>query len=66
MKQRIRIDALLVERGLAPSREKAQAMILAGEVLAGEQKITKSGLQGFPRNGPPIAYQKNAVREPRR
>ena len=43
MKQRVRIDALLVERGLAPSREKAQAMILAGEVLANEQKITKSG-----------------------
>jgi len=43
MKQHVRIDALLVERGLAASREKAQAMILAGEVLANEQKITKSG-----------------------
>ena len=38
-----RIDRLLVERGLAESREKAQAMIMAGEVLAGEQKITKAG-----------------------
>ena len=38
-----RIDRLLVERGLADSREKAQAMIMAGEVLAGEQKITKAG-----------------------
>ncbi len=39
MKQRVRIDQLLVERGLAESREKAQAMVLAGEVLADDQKI---------------------------
>src|SRR5258706_16143289 len=32
-KNRTRLDVLMVERGLAPSREKAQAMILAGEVL---------------------------------
>jgi 23S rRNA (cytidine1920-2'-O)/16S rRNA (cytidine1409-2'-O)-methyltransferase len=38
-----RIDILLVERGLVPSRERAQAMILAGRVLADEQKIQKSG-----------------------
>jgi 23S rRNA (cytidine1920-2'-O)/16S rRNA (cytidine1409-2'-O)-methyltransferase len=38
-----RIDVLLVERGLAESREKAQAMILAGEVLADEQKVDKAG-----------------------
>jgi len=38
-----RIDVVLVERGLAPSRERAQAMILAGRVLADEQKITKAG-----------------------
>ena len=38
-----RIDRLLVERGLAESREKAQAMIMAGEVLADEQKVTKAG-----------------------
>jgi 23S rRNA (cytidine1920-2'-O)/16S rRNA (cytidine1409-2'-O)-methyltransferase len=43
MKQRTRLDLLLVERGLADSREKAQAMILAGEVLADCQKITKAG-----------------------
>ena len=30
--QRKRLDVLLVERGLAESRQKAQAMILAGEV----------------------------------
>jgi 23S rRNA (cytidine1920-2'-O)/16S rRNA (cytidine1409-2'-O)-methyltransferase len=38
-----RIDILLVERGLVPSRERAQAMILAGRVLADEQKVQKSG-----------------------
>jgi 23S rRNA (cytidine1920-2'-O)/16S rRNA (cytidine1409-2'-O)-methyltransferase len=38
-----RIDLLLVERGLAPSRERARALILAGKVLVGEQKIDKPG-----------------------
>jgi 23S rRNA (cytidine1920-2'-O)/16S rRNA (cytidine1409-2'-O)-methyltransferase len=38
-----RIDILLVERGLLPSRERAQAMILAGRVLVDEQKVLKSG-----------------------
>ncbi len=32
MTEKIRLDVLLVERGLAPSREKAQAFIMAGEV----------------------------------
>lgn len=40
---KIRIDKLLVERGLVPTRERAQAMILAGRVLVNEQKIEKSG-----------------------
>ena len=40
---RLRIDKLLVERGLAGSRERAQALILAGRVLVNEQKISKSG-----------------------
>ena len=40
---KVRVDKLLVERGLAPSRERAQALILAGKVLANEQKIDKSG-----------------------
>ena len=43
MKASQRIDLLLLERGLADSREKAQAMILAGEVLADEQKVDKPG-----------------------
>ena len=38
-----RIDIVLVERGLVPSRERAQAMILAGRVLVDEQKVQKSG-----------------------
>ncbi len=41
MKQRI--DKLLVERGLVASRERAQAMILAGRVLVREQRVDKAG-----------------------
>ncbi len=40
---KLRLDKLLVERGLAPSRERAQAMILAGRVLVNEQKLEKAG-----------------------
>jgi 23S rRNA (cytidine1920-2'-O)/16S rRNA (cytidine1409-2'-O)-methyltransferase len=40
-----RLDKLLVDRGLAASRERAQALILAGKVLVNEQKIEKSGAQ---------------------
>ncbi len=40
---KIRIDLLLVERGLVPSRERARAMILAGRVLVAEQKVDKPG-----------------------
>ena len=38
-----RLDKLLVERELAPSRERAHALILAGKVLVNEQKIEKAG-----------------------
>ena len=40
---RSRLDRLLLQRGLAPSRERAQALILAGRVLVNEQKIEKAG-----------------------
>jgi len=36
-----RVDKLLVERGLAESRTKAQAMVMAGVVLVNEQRINK-------------------------
>src|SRR4051812_47822212 len=38
-----RIDKLMVDRGLVPSRERAQAMIIAGRVLVDEQKVEKPG-----------------------
>ncbi len=40
---KVRIDKLLVERGLASSRERAQALVLAGRVLVNAQKIEKAG-----------------------
>jgi 23S rRNA (cytidine1920-2'-O)/16S rRNA (cytidine1409-2'-O)-methyltransferase len=42
---KIRLDQLLVERTLAPTREKAQALILAGQVLVNGQKADKAGRQ---------------------
>jgi 23S rRNA (cytidine1920-2'-O)/16S rRNA (cytidine1409-2'-O)-methyltransferase len=38
-----RVDVLLVQRGLVPSRERARALVLAGRVLCNEQKIDKPG-----------------------
>lgn len=42
---KVRIDKLLVERGLAPSRERAQALLLAGKVMVAGQKVEKAGAQ---------------------
>ena len=43
MKEKQRLDVLLTERGLAESRAKAQALIMAGEVYVDQQKVDKSG-----------------------
>ncbi|MDB5673134.1 MAG: hemolysin [Sphingomonas bacterium] len=40
---KLRVDQMLVDRGLAESRTRAQALIMAGLVFAGERKIDKSG-----------------------
>jgi 23S rRNA (cytidine1920-2'-O)/16S rRNA (cytidine1409-2'-O)-methyltransferase len=40
---KVRLDKLLLERGMAASRERAQAMILAGKVLVDGQKVEKAG-----------------------
>ncbi|MEL6961883.1 MAG: S4 domain-containing protein, partial [Pseudomonadota bacterium] len=40
---KVRADQLLVERGLADSRNKAQALILGGSVFSGERRIDKPG-----------------------
>jgi 23S rRNA (cytidine1920-2'-O)/16S rRNA (cytidine1409-2'-O)-methyltransferase len=42
---KLRLDKFLVEQGLAGSRERAQALILAGKVLVDEQRVDKAGAQ---------------------
>jgi 23S rRNA (cytidine1920-2'-O)/16S rRNA (cytidine1409-2'-O)-methyltransferase len=42
-KKRERLDVLLVERGLAPSRERARALIMAGQVLVNSRLVDKAG-----------------------
>jgi len=39
----VRLDKLLVARGIAESRAKAQALIMAGEIMVGDKVITKAG-----------------------
>jgi 23S rRNA (cytidine1920-2'-O)/16S rRNA (cytidine1409-2'-O)-methyltransferase len=48
---KLRADQMLVDRGLAESRAKAQALILAGLVFSGERKIEKAG-QALPVDAP--------------
>ena len=43
MPKRTRLDLLVVARGLTESREKARALILAGQVLVNGQKADKAG-----------------------
>jgi 23S rRNA (cytidine1920-2'-O)/16S rRNA (cytidine1409-2'-O)-methyltransferase len=40
---KLRLDKLLLDRQLVPSRERAQALVLAGKVLVNGQKVEKSG-----------------------
>jgi 23S rRNA (cytidine1920-2'-O)/16S rRNA (cytidine1409-2'-O)-methyltransferase len=40
---KVRIDQLLVARGLAPTRARAQAMLLAGDVFSGTTRVDKAG-----------------------
>lgn len=47
MKKR-RLDQVLVDRGLAPSKARAQSMVLAGEVYTREQRLEKPGVQVAP------------------
>ena len=44
MTDKKRVDVALVERGLAPSREKAQALVMSGVVYLGENKVTKASV----------------------
>jgi 23S rRNA (cytidine1920-2'-O)/16S rRNA (cytidine1409-2'-O)-methyltransferase len=44
MSDKRRLDALLVERGLAESRARAQALVLAGLVWSGDKRLDKPGL----------------------
>jgi 23S rRNA (cytidine1920-2'-O)/16S rRNA (cytidine1409-2'-O)-methyltransferase len=40
---RLRLDEAMVERGLAETRSKAQALVLAGQVFSGERRLEKAG-----------------------
>lgn len=42
--EKVRLDVLMVEKGLAQSRERAKAMIMAGQVYIDNQKCDKAGL----------------------
>jgi 23S rRNA (cytidine1920-2'-O)/16S rRNA (cytidine1409-2'-O)-methyltransferase len=49
--KRERVDRLLVERGLAPTRTRAQALVMAGRVIAGERRVDKAS-ETFPPDAP--------------
>lgn len=45
MQNKTRLDVAVYERGYAPSREKARAIIMAGQVYVNQQKVDKAGFQ---------------------
>jgi 23S rRNA (cytidine1920-2'-O)/16S rRNA (cytidine1409-2'-O)-methyltransferase len=49
--KRERVDRLLVEKGLAPTRTRAQALVMAGRVLVGERRVEKPS-ETFPPDAP--------------
>lgn len=48
MRAKERLDRLLVERGLVPSRQRAKALIMAGKVVVDENRVEKPGTQVRP------------------
>ncbi len=48
MSTKQRLDRVMLERGLAPSREKAQALIMAGQVVVGDHAAQKAGQMVLP------------------
>jgi 23S rRNA (cytidine1920-2'-O)/16S rRNA (cytidine1409-2'-O)-methyltransferase len=57
--KKTRIDVLLVERGLAESRARAQALVMAGAVVVGEARIDKPG--ALVDGGAPIRIKEDAA-----
>jgi 23S rRNA (cytidine1920-2'-O)/16S rRNA (cytidine1409-2'-O)-methyltransferase len=58
---KVRADALLVARGLAPSRAQAQALIMAGDVSSAGQRIEKPGALLLPDAAVHVAARKRFV-----
>ena len=66
LKSKTRLDVLLVERGLAASRERARALILAGQVRVDGQPVTKAG-DSVPADADvTVDRSRSSLREPRR
>jgi len=61
---RLRLDKLILERGLAPSRERAQAMLIAGRILVNGQKIEKARDAGRRGCGNQGAGRRSKIRQP--
>ena len=64
--QKQRLDSLMVERGLAQSREVAKALVMAGDVLLNGQKAQKPGQQVGDDAVIELQGRAVALRQPRR